>query len=300
DDRVVVDVGDMRADGVEEMAIVRDGHEHAFVLAQETFEPADRVQVQVVRWLVEQQRVGLTEQRLRQEHTQAQAAGQFAHRSVEALGGDAEAGEQRGRVRLGAVTVLLGDDALQLAEAMPVLIAHIRQRQNLFLLRGRRPQPLGAAQDDVEDAHVLVAELVLTQDRSLLGTRDAAGVGIEIAGEDLHEGRLAGTVGSGEAVAFAGSEVDGDVLEELLRPVRFGDEADLQVGHWGALIYLAARTATTGMRGLDANLCDERRRRGVLFLRLLLLLLFLFLRRRQLLLVLLALFDLSLGHWSPP
>jgi hypothetical protein len=67
DDRLVVDVGDVGADRVQEVPVVGDGDEHALVAAQEALEPADRVEVEVVGGLVEQQRVGLAEQGLREQ-----------------------------------------------------------------------------------------------------------------------------------------------------------------------------------------------------------------------------------------
>ena len=78
DDRLVVDVRDVRADRVQEVAVVRDGDQHALVLVEEVLEPADRVEVEVVGGLVEQQRLGLAEQRLREQHAQLVAAGELA------------------------------------------------------------------------------------------------------------------------------------------------------------------------------------------------------------------------------
>ena len=75
DDGVVVDVGDVGADRVQEMAVVRNGDQDALIFAEEPLEPADRVEVEVVGRLVEQQRVGLAEQRLREQHAQLEPAG---------------------------------------------------------------------------------------------------------------------------------------------------------------------------------------------------------------------------------
>jgi len=54
---------------------------------------------------------------------------------------------------------------------------------------------------------------------------------VERAGEDLHEGRLAGTVGAGESVPAMLGEGDVDVLEEALLAVGLRDLGDLQRGH---------------------------------------------------------------------
>ena len=115
---------------------------------------------------------------------------------------DAEAREQLGRVGLGGVAVLLGDDALELAQPMAVLVGDVRAARGAASFSvHRRPQPLVAHAARRRARAVLVAELVLPQDRRLLGRETRAGVGLEVAGEDLHERRLAGAVGAGEAVA---------------------------------------------------------------------------------------------------
>jgi hypothetical protein len=59
------------ADGVEEVAVVGDGDERPVVLAQELLQPADGVDVQVVGRLVEEQGLGVAEERLRQQQPPA-------------------------------------------------------------------------------------------------------------------------------------------------------------------------------------------------------------------------------------
>ncbi|MPM84551.1 hypothetical protein SDC9_131624 [bioreactor metagenome] len=52
---------------------------------------------------------------------------------------------------------------------------------------------------------------------------DVAGGGVEVAAEDLHEGRLARPVGADQAVAIALAELDVDVLEQGFDPELHGD-----------------------------------------------------------------------------
>ena len=70
--------GDVRADGVQEVAVVRDDDQRAVVADEELPQPVDRVEVEVVGRLVEQQRLGMAEQRLRQQHAHLLAALQLA------------------------------------------------------------------------------------------------------------------------------------------------------------------------------------------------------------------------------
>ena len=89
------------------------------------------------------------------------------------------------------------------------------------------PEGLVAHDDGVEDALVVEGVLVLAQDAELFGAGDGAPVGgFDVARQDLHEGGLAGAVGAGEAVAVAGGEFDGDVIEKGARAVGFGDAVD--------------------------------------------------------------------------
>ena len=64
-------------DVVEEVAIVRDGHDRALVFLQEALEPGDRFGVEVVGRLVEQQQVGRLEQQPAQRDAAPLAARQL-------------------------------------------------------------------------------------------------------------------------------------------------------------------------------------------------------------------------------
>ena len=90
------------------------------------------------------------------------------------------------------------------------------------------PEGLVAHDDGVDDAIGVEGELILAEDAELAGADDGALLGVELAGEDLHEGGFAGAVGAGEAVAAAGDEADADVFKEDLGAVAHGDIADTE------------------------------------------------------------------------
>lgn len=77
----------------------------------------------------------------------------------------------------------------------------------------------------IDDAEVLVGELVLAQlAQAHVGFQhDLAGARLQVVAEDLHEGRLAATVGADQAVAVAVAELDGNVLEQRLGAELHGD-----------------------------------------------------------------------------
>ncbi len=204
---------------------MRDDDHRAVAVVEHVLEPADGVDVEVVGRLVEQQDVGVGEQRLGEQHAQLPARGDLAHRAVVQLGGDAHAEQQLAGARLGGVAVVFADLALELGGVHVVVLGGVRVGVDRVALLDRRPQLLVAHHHHVEHAHVFIRELVLAQVGHalvrILG--DVAGARVEDAAQDLHERRLAGAVGADQAVAVAVAELDGDVLEQGLGPELLGD-----------------------------------------------------------------------------
>src|SRR6202030_3393569 len=52
-DGLVIDIGDVGANSVEKMAIVRDDDQHAFILIEKILQPVDGVEIKIVSRLVE-------------------------------------------------------------------------------------------------------------------------------------------------------------------------------------------------------------------------------------------------------
>ena len=67
-DLAVIDVRDRRADAVQEVAVVGDDDDRVLEVDEELLKPVDRVEVEVVGRLVEQQDVGIAEQGAREQH----------------------------------------------------------------------------------------------------------------------------------------------------------------------------------------------------------------------------------------
>ena len=80
--RAAIELEDPAGDVVEEVAVVRDRDDRARVLLQEVLEPGDRLGVEVVRRLVEEQQVGRLQQQPAQRDAAALAAGQRRHVGV--------------------------------------------------------------------------------------------------------------------------------------------------------------------------------------------------------------------------
>ncbi len=117
DDGLVVDVGDVGADVVEEVPVVRDGDDGAVVAVEEVLEPVDGLEVEVVRGLVEEERLGVAEERLREEDADLLAALELGHLALVEFVGDVEALQEDCGVGFGLVAVFVADDAFEFAEA---------------------------------------------------------------------------------------------------------------------------------------------------------------------------------------
>ena len=77
----------------------------------------DRFKIEIVGRLVEQQRLGVAEERLGEQHADLLAALQLGHLALVQLVGNVEPLQQHGGVRLGLVAVLVAHNTFEFAEA---------------------------------------------------------------------------------------------------------------------------------------------------------------------------------------
>ena len=141
----------------------------------------------MVRRLVEEQRLRMTEEGLRQENPDLLAALKLGHRPLVKLIGNIEALKEDGRVALGAVAVFLPDDALELAEAHAVLVGERGLRVQDFARLEGVPEPAVPHDDRVDHAELVERELVLSQHPDLLRTDHGALLRRQVARQKLHE-----------------------------------------------------------------------------------------------------------------
>ncbi len=208
DHGLVVDVGGVRADAIQKMAVVRDHDQHAFVFAQIILQPVDGIEVQVVRRLVEQQRGRIAEKRLRQQHANFLSALQFAHFALVQRFFHVEAVEQHRGIGFGRVAALFADDSFEFAEAHAVRVSELFVRLGVerVALLERFPQGAIAHDYGVDHAKFVEGELVLAQNAELFGTADGALGRLDFAGENLHQRGFARAIGAGNGVAPPGEE----------------------------------------------------------------------------------------------
>ena len=226
---------------VEEGAVVADDDHGPLVLEQEFLQPGERVQIQVVGGLVEQQQRGLLEQQLGEQEPHDPAAGKVAHRPVQVGGGEAQAEQHPLDLRADAEHVAPLEGVLEVAlegeQAVDLRAVRVEQGQlaahpvELFLL----------GEHVVKGGLGLVEQAAFAQvDGHLLGqvghrepggAADDARVHVLLAAHDAQQGGLAGAVDAGQPHPVAGVDLDGDVAEDMLAAVLQVEIVDAEHGN---------------------------------------------------------------------
>ena len=195
---------------------MRDDDDRVREVGEEVLEPVDRLDIEVVRRLVEEQDVRAAEQGLREQHADLLLGREVRHLHRVLLFGDAEAIEQARGLRLSVPAVKLRELCLELRGAHAVLLGEIRLCVERILLVHDLDEALVAHDDRAQDLVVVVGIVVLLQDSEALARRDldrAAGR-LNVACQQFEEGGLTGTVRADDAVAVARRELEVDVLVE--------------------------------------------------------------------------------------
>src|SRR5262245_10956204 len=124
---------------VQEMPVVRNDDKASIVAAEVILEPVHGIEVEVVRRFVQQQNIGIPEQRLRQKDAHFLPALKLAHLPIVKLFGNVQAIEQNCGIDLSCISALIADNAFKLAQAHTVLIrqrARVLRIEELALLQG--------------------------------------------------------------------------------------------------------------------------------------------------------------------
>ena len=111
---------DVLGNTVQQIALVAHHDEACPIGFEEEFEPQRRLEIEMVRRLVEQQQVGLGEQQRRERHPHAPSAGECVERAMLRLLVEAEAGENARGPRRGAMRIDGVQPVMDLADAMRI------------------------------------------------------------------------------------------------------------------------------------------------------------------------------------
>jgi len=213
DDGFVVDVSDVGANGVEEVAIVADDDESAVIAFEELFEPGDRLEVEVVGRLVEEKRLRMAEKGLAEEDPELPVGGDLVHLLPVELFGDSHPDEKHFCLGFRGVAIFVGNHFFELAQANADGVGHLFVVEPFALFEGA-PEPFIAHDHGVDHLHVSKIFDPLFQKPHFFGKIHGAGCLGLGSHNDLHQGRFARAVGSGEAIATIFVEGEGDVFEK--------------------------------------------------------------------------------------
>ena len=184
-----IQLDDPRREALQKRAVVGDEEDRAGILGEKVLEPRNRVDVEVVGRLVEQQDVGLSDERARQEYAAAPPARQ---RIDDDLGIEVKARQHQ-------VDVMLAPPGLVFVEMVRVPFGHHVEHGSLG---GER--------------HVLLE----ARDAQRRLAPDGAGVGRDLAADDFQQRRLAGTVPADERDAFSRLHLQRHAVEQGQMAVR--------------------------------------------------------------------------------
>ena len=236
------------------------------VAPEELLQPDDRLEVEVVGGLVEEQRVGRHEQDAGQRHAHLPAAGQGAHVAVHGLGGESQAGQDLPGPGLEAVAAQLVEAGLDVAEPLDQLLhlvgaVRIGQRVlQLVKLGGHRRDRTGAVHGLGHGAaprHLAdVLREVAHGDAAVDG--DLPLVRLLLAGDEPEERRLPGAVGADQPDLLAAVDDRRGLDEEDLVAVLHGDGVETDQGA-GVLHAAGRRHKRSGLSSTLSPVAASRR-----------------------------------------
>ena len=207
------------ADRFEEPAIVGDEDDGRVEFLQVALEPLQRLDVQVVGRLVEQEQLRLGGQHSRERGPGQLSAGERAQLPPEL--GVAEAEAVQRRLGLVAPAIAAGQLEPRLGRGVGVerrLAGRARHPRLEALQLGLDLQDPGQAGEDVLAQRQLPLArrtLVVQRNPDALAETERARVDPLLRGEDPQQGRLAGAVTAGERHPLARPEPERDVVEQL-------------------------------------------------------------------------------------
>ena len=204
---------------VEEVAVVGDGDDGAFVLLEVLLQPVDALGVEVVGRLVEQQDVGLLQEQAAEGHAAAFAAAEVGHQLV--LVGTAEG--VHGAFQLGVEVPsvvgfqqlrelsLAGDELVEVGIGLGEGVVHL-----VVLLQQVDDLLHGLLHHLLDGFGVVELGLLLEVAHAVAGGEDHLALVVLVdAGDDLHQARLAAAVEANDAYLGSVEEAQVDVFQNL-------------------------------------------------------------------------------------
>ena len=227
-----IELDDPRREAAQKRAIVRDEHQRCRAVDEETLHPFDRVDVEMVRRLVEQQHVGLTHERAGEQRLALSPARRRGERHV---GVEAEVRQHRLDARLQLPRVCRIERVMQPIELTKRSVARLHgdAMAGLMILREQQPRRAETRGDNVVRRAVDVAWYLLLESRDgdPCLTNDVAGIRHDRPVEEFHDRALSRAVPSEETDAFASFDRERRPVEERRPTERDADILHCQKCH---------------------------------------------------------------------
>ena len=233
----VLQVDDLVRHLVQQGAVVADDQQGSLPVGKVGLQPHGRFQVQVVGRLVQQQEIGPGEQGASQCHAHAPAAGKFRTGPRLCRLVETQAGQDAGGAGGGGLRLDVGEAVVNLGDAGGVMRRfRLGQQGGAFLVGG---------QDRVDQAGRPARRFLgHGGDARTAAHGDRPGVRVQVAQDQLEQGRLAGAVAPNQAHLVALGHVDGRPVEQKPAAEPEGHVVDVQHG---------PRDSTADRRFTDAN-----------------------------------------------
>ena len=195
---------------VEQFAVVADDQRGMRIFLEPRFEPQRAFEVEIVGRFVEEQHVGLGEQRCRQRDAHAPAAGELRHRTMQVGLGETEPAEDFSGSRRCAVGVDFVEPRIDFRELFG--LGGFELGIERFALRV-------GGEDRVDEADRRGRMLLVhRRDPRRLRQQDLAAQGHEIAEDDLEQRRFADPVAADQPDLGSGRNRHGRGIEEPPSP----------------------------------------------------------------------------------
>ena len=206
-----VQMQNVRRHAIEELAVVRDHHQHAGIFQKPLLEPEHRIEIEMVGRLVEQQQVRRHHQRAREIEPHAPAAGEIRDRHAMRLGPEAEPVQQPAGARLGVVAVdvghLLVRERRRASQSSAAVAAASALRIASTSVSPETTKSIAASASD----GVSCATLAM---RTRVGRSRSPWSGLDLALDRREQARLAAAVAADHADARAGVQREVDVGQQ--------------------------------------------------------------------------------------
>ncbi len=230
---------DLIAHPVQKGAVVADHHQRCGLLQQVTLQPLDRLDVQVVGGLVQQQQVWFLEKDLAEGDAHLPAAGVIPHQLFSALRREPDGGQKLVDARVELVTVESFEPALEPAELVDQLVemggilrcllgAHLILHLPLTVEhRGRLSEGLKQLLPD-RAVGIHIELLLQVSDAGFTLAHHLATAGLFLACDQAHLCGLAGTIHTHQADAVSGFHLPGDIPQHLPGGIDLADVLESQ------------------------------------------------------------------------